>query len=120
MKVEGKGFYNLPIHRLYAYYLTRLLLGESMTNGGGSSGQSLSSVFRSVIGKYLPSSTSSSLVASSMTLDNFTASMRHFLLHEVKHQSFVNEISARKWIYLGEQLNHYPHIYHNATEDFML
>lgn len=55
-----------------------------------------------------------------MTLSRFTSSVRHLLLHEVKHQSFVNEISARKWLYLGEQLNQYPRIYQNATEDFLL
>lgn len=52
--LESKGFYNLPIHRLYAYYLTRLLLGEAMTNSDGTAGQSLSSVFKCVIAKYLP------------------------------------------------------------------
>jgi hypothetical protein len=33
--------------------------------------------------------------------------------------SFIHEIVARKWIYLGEYLGFYPRIYYKMTEELL-
>jgi len=42
--------------------------------------------------------------------------LRAVLKTQIKQISFVQEITAKKWVYLGEYLEHYPNIYYNVSD----
>ena len=182
-----KGFYNLPLNRLFAYYLVRLLLNEGLDAVNTEDDESLQDKLKRILIKYLEGGDKlqkplqdttmksqellseggivvkdgqfkvvqgSSLIEdgqfkvvqgssllegledeaeekkdAEMVLESpnkknpFEGSgdilamelLMDQLLLTLKHQSFLNEISANKWIYLGELLNYYPRIYHSMS-----
>lgn len=63
-KLTANGFYNLPAHRLFAYYLTRLLVFgwiDKGKKGTRPTGISISEGFRSILKESLQGSTKSNV-----------------------------------------------------------
>jgi hypothetical protein len=46
--------------------------------------------------------------------------LRKIALTHIKTISFVHEISARKWVYYGYILEHYPNVYYKLCERLSL
>lgn len=89
-KLHDHGHFVLPVHRMMAPALARLLLengcGEGLKAG-------LQTRFRAVIGSQLEPGQS------------VDSALHSLALPLVKHMSFVYEVASRKWVYYGERMN---------------
>lgn len=113
--LESHGFYNMPLHRAFSYYITRLLMTEALNGAEEFAGMSASTVFSLILARHEGGAADSALLQDK----NFETMTERALLLTLKHQSFVHEIMARKWVYLGEYLGQYPRIYFSAMDELL-
>ena len=122
---RNNGLYLLPLHRCFAYYITRLLMNNYMDEG---SKEDLNLAFNRIFKKFLPQKYqqskeivemefSSSLVA---TIEDVQIPLSDILKividPNVQSVSFVHEIGCKKWVYLGTHLEYYPNIYYQVAD----
>jgi hypothetical protein len=78
-KLEKFGFFSMPLHRCFSYFLTRFLL-KDMDSAN------------------LANKFAEALPSKDLEMEDVLKKISKVL---VKQVSFVNEVTSRKWIYLG-------------------
>lgn len=90
----------MPVHRCFAFFFTRFLL-KDLTKG--------SQAMREAFEEALPNR--------DMETDDV---LKKVMLILIKQISFLNEVTSRKWIYLGQALEMYPNLYFKLSDRFAL
>lgn len=111
------GFFSMPLHRTFAYYLTRYLMlnhydKESEYYSIGQNDFSCQQINRKILKKTLnlkdeeeedgDQIMSSSLVDNDSNSSLMNSQIQKIMFCLTKYFSFLHEIESRKWVYYGE------------------
>ena len=83
---------NMPLHKCFGYYLTRLFFDAEKDPN-----LTLQENYRKILGRFTDQQDQLLIFVS------YTA---------IKHISLIHEIISRKWVYYGYYFEHYPKIYY--------
>jgi len=108
--LKNAGFHNLPLHRAFAYYFTRLLFNVAVEEEDEGSSQ----------GKLSVQSRFRNLLKQNYDIEALDQNLQKIMFSTVKSISFVHEILSKKWILHGYYLEHFPNIYYGKPADMSL
>lgn len=103
--LKDKGFFMMPIHRMFSYFVSRVLVKACIESQSDSSSPAFS--FHHALTQLLTPAQVRQLTTQVMTL-------------MARHQGFVAEIKSRKWIYKGEQFQRLSIIKVSAFKEYFL
>ena len=105
---KGKGFFQIPVHRLFAHLITRLLLKDLIMRGEEATDLAeIEPNFQDVLEKYIDT-------------DLINQMFRDVLAHFAVNMGYVAEISCGKWVYKGEQFKTVSNVYRSSYAEMYL
>ena len=85
-EMKNAGFHNLPLHRAFAYYFTRLVFNVAIEEEDS---------------KLSVQSRCRNLLKQNFDIESFDQNLQKIIFSTIKSISFIHEILSKKWILHG-------------------